>query len=120
MTFPFQIDKNGVRMSGRPGHIRQQIEQVLFTNPGERVFRPLFGGGVRQLVFEPNNSQLSDIVKKRLAASLTDALYGEVDPRSLDVEVTAEDEKLYITISYQLATLGLAESYTFPIATEGS
>ena len=84
------------------------------------MFRPHFGGGVRQLLFEPNTPQLSDIVKQRLAASLTDALYGEVDPLSLDVDVSAVNEKLYITISYQLATLGLAESYTLPITSEGS
>ncbi len=35
-------------------HIREQIEQVLFTDPGERVFRPELGAGMRQLVFEPN------------------------------------------------------------------
>jgi phage baseplate assembly protein W len=120
MTFPFRVDKDGAHVSGRKKHIRQQIEQVLFTNPGERVFRPHFGGGVRQLVFEPNTSRLSDIVKQRLAASLTDALYGEVDPRSLDVTVTAENEKLYISISYRLATLGITESYDVPITSEGS
>ncbi len=36
-------------------HIREQIEQVLFTDPGDRVFRPEFGAGVRRLVFEPNS-----------------------------------------------------------------
>jgi phage baseplate assembly protein W len=107
MTFPFRVDKDGAHVSGR-------------KNPGERVFRPHFGGGVRQLVFEPNTSRLSDIVKQRLAASLTDALHGEVDPRSLDVTVTAENEKLYISISYRLATLGITESYDVPITSEGS
>ena len=38
----------------RVRHIREQIEQVLFTDPGERVFRPEFGAGVRRLVFEPS------------------------------------------------------------------
>lgn len=115
MTFPFQIRKDGADVSRRKDHIRQQIEQVLFTNPGERVFRPHLGGGVRQLVFEPNTAQLSDTVKKRLAASLTDALLGEVDPRTLDVAVTPKDETLEITISYQLATIGLCESVTLDV-----
>lgn len=119
-TFPFHINTDGAGVSRRQDHIRQQIEQVLFTNPGERVFRPHFGGGVRQLVFEPNTAQLSDTVKKRLAASLTDALLGEVDPRTLNVDVAPEDEKLYITISYQLATIGLSESYTIAVTSGGS
>ncbi|MCP3953167.1 MAG: GPW/gp25 family protein [Desulfobacterales bacterium] len=120
MAFPFQINTDGAMVSGRKDHIREQIEQVLFTNPGERVFRPHFGGGVRQLIFEPNTTQLSDMVKKRLVSSLTDALFGEVDPRSLDVDVVADNEKLNITISYQLATIGLSESYTVALASEGS
>lgn len=119
MKFPFQIDADGARVSGRQDHIREQIEQVLFTNPGERVFRPHFGGGLRQLIFEPNSPRLSDLVKKRLISSLTDALYGEVDPSTLDVDVSAEDETLLITISYRLATIGRSESYTIALASEG-
>jgi len=120
MSFPFQISNDGAKVSGRKDHIREQIVQVLFTNPGERVFRPHFGGGVRQLIFEPNTTQLSDPVKKRLVSSLTEALHGEVDPRSLEVDVITDNNKLYINISYQLATIGLSQSYSFALATEGS
>jgi hypothetical protein len=38
-------------------HIRDLIEQVLFTSPGERVNRPDFGSGLRQLVFAPNSDE---------------------------------------------------------------
>jgi hypothetical protein len=34
-------------------HLRDLIEQVLFTAPGERVMRPDFGSGLLGLVFEP-------------------------------------------------------------------
>ncbi|MGD8834316.1 MAG: GPW/gp25 family protein [Desulfobacteraceae bacterium] len=120
MKFPFQIATNGSMVSGRQAHIRELIEQVLFTNPGERVFRPHFGGGLRQIVFETNTPQLSDLVKKRLISSLTEALYGEVDPSLLAVELTREDEKLFITISYQLAKIGRHESHTIAVSPEGS
>jgi len=99
MAFPFQIDQDGAVVSRRKAHIREQILQVLFTNPGERVFRPHFGGGLRQTIFEPNSPQLSDMVKKRLASSLTDALHGEVDPSTLEVEVIADNEYLNLKIS---------------------
>ena len=39
-------------------HIRDLIEQVLFTSPGERVMRPDFGAGLLALVFEPNSVEL--------------------------------------------------------------
>jgi len=120
MAFPFRIDEDGAKVSARQEHIREQILQVLFTNPGERVFRPHFGGGLRQIIFEPNSPRLSDMVKKRLVSSLTDALHGEVDPSTLEVEVIAEDEYLNLKISYQLATIGTAESHTIALKTEAT
>ncbi len=119
MKFPFEIGADGATGSGRQPHIRELIEQVLFTNPGERVFRPHFGGGLRQIIFEPNTRQLSDLVRKRLISSLTEALYGEVDPSSLEVDLTRQDETLYITISYRLATIGRSETHTLAVSAEG-
>jgi phage baseplate assembly protein W len=99
--------------------VREQIEQVLFTNPGERVFRPEFGAGIRTLVFEPNTSPLWEITRKRLIGSLAEALRGEVDPRTLEVGVTGSGEKLLVVISYTLATLGHAERHEIPVGSEG-
>lgn len=115
MTFPFRLTSNGPATSGRSAHVREQIEQVLFTDPGERVFRPDFGGGVRRLVFESNSASLWDIARKRIFSSLVDALQGEVDPRTLSVEIIGDDGKLYVEISYRLASVGLTESHIIPI-----
>jgi len=115
MKFPLEIGVHGAVTSTRQLHVREQIEQVLFTHPGERWFRPEFGIGVRALVFEPNNLALWEVTKKRLLASLQEALAGEVDPRSLDVAVTGEGEKLLITISYMLATLQHTEKLQFAV-----
>ena len=115
MQFPLEIGVRGAVTSARRQHVREQIEQVLFTNPGERWFRPEFGIGVRALVFEPNNLALWEVTKKRLLASLREALTGEVDPRSLEVAVTGEGEKLLITISYMLATLQHTEKLQFAV-----
>jgi uncharacterized protein len=115
MTFPLQIGADGAVTSTRREHVREQIEQVLFTYPGERWFRPGFGVGVRALVFEPNNQALWEITKKRLLASLTDALAGEVEPSSLTVDVTGEEEQLLITIAYRLATINHTERLAFAV-----
>jgi phage baseplate assembly protein W len=117
MKFPLEIGERGAATSSRRLHVREQIEQVLFTHPGERWFRPEFGIGVRALVFEPNNLALWEVTKKRLLASLRDALAGEVDPRSLEVAVTGEGERLLITISYMLATIQHTEKLQFAVPT---
>ena len=115
MKFPLEIGARGAVTSARRQHVREQIEQVLFTHPGERWFRPEFGIGVRALVFEPNTSALWEVTKKRLQASLNDALAGEVDPRSLEVAVEGDGEKLLITISYMLATIQHTEKLQFAV-----
>lgn len=119
LAFPFRIAGNGALVDERVRHVRGQIEQVLFTNPGERVFRPEFGAGIRALVFEPNTSALGELTKKRLLASLTEALQGEVDPRSLDVDVVGEGEKLIVVIAYALATIGHFERHEIPVSGGG-
>lgn len=111
LSFPLRIGAEGADTSAREAHVREQIEQVLFTDPGERVFRPEFGVGVRALVFEPNNSALWTVTRKRLTASLAEALQGEVDPKTLQIDVVGEGEKLRILIAYTLASIGHDERH---------
>lgn len=115
VAFPFRIDTTGARVCNRVSHVRHQIEQVLFTDPQERVFRPEFGVGVKRLVFEPNAKALRDLTKQRIIASLAEALREEVDPKTLNVEVESKEEKLLIVISYTLATISQQEQHEFVI-----
>jgi hypothetical protein len=119
LTFPLRIARPAdapagdlrqwPRLASRAEHIRGQIEQILFTVPGERVFRPEFGAGLRTLLFEPNASPLWQVTQRRLAAALGEALTGEVDPRSLEVEVSGTEAELEIRIAYTLAAIGRRE-----------
>lgn len=122
LKFPFRIGSNGngPQTSSRSEHVREQIEQVLYTSPKERVFRPEFGVGIRELVFEPNNAALLNITRKQLSESLAQALYGEVDPKTLEIDIEQDDGVLMIRISYMLATINTYESYTFAIAGQGN
>ncbi|MHC4475112.1 MAG: GPW/gp25 family protein [Planctomycetota bacterium] len=120
LKFPFQVTADGPRLSNRREHVREQIEQVLFTNPGERVYRAEFGAGVRSLVFEPNSTALVEVTKQRLISSLAAALHGEVDPKSLRVDVQSSGEhgeRLLIEISYALAKIGQNEKQHFEVST---
>lgn len=119
LKFPFRVGHDGPRTSSRAEHVREQIEQVLFTDPGERVFRPEFGAGVRALLFEPNASALGELARKRLITSLAAALRGEVDPRTLEVEIDQAGERLLIRIAYSLAAIGHRESHTLTVGSGG-
>lgn len=111
LAFPLRLGADGPETADRARHVRDLIEQVIFTHPGERVFRPDFGAGVKALVFEPAGAALVEITRKRLLASLTEALQGEVDPRTLAVEVTGAGERLEIVVSYTIATIGRDERH---------
>ena len=60
-AFPYRIDGRGrsAEPENEDAHVRELIEQVLFTVPGERVMRPDFGCGLMQLVFAPNSDELA-------------------------------------------------------------
>jgi len=118
MKFPFRVEEKGATTSARMEHIREQVEQVLFTSPGERVFRPEFGFGARQHVFEPNAAPLWELARGRLFGSLVEALAGEVDPKTLKVDVGAPADKpeiLLVSITYTIAALQKEESLSFQL-----
>ena len=118
MAYPFRLTKTGPATSTRMEHIREQVEQVLFTSPGERVFRPEFGFGARQHVFEPNARPLWELAQTRLFGSLSEALAGEIDPKTLRVEVgpgPGQPEVLLVKITYTIAALQKEESHSFEV-----
>lgn len=126
LSFPFEVDAGGPKTVRRREHVREQIEQVLFTVPGERVFRHEFGAGVKRLVFEPYTDALREITHKRLSAALTDVLRGEVDPKTLQIEVAPapgagavlSEQHLVITVSYRLATINSSETQILVVSAE--
>lgn len=113
---PFQIGDLGTpRTAGRALAARQQIEQLLFTIPGERVNRPTFGCGVQRLVFsgasEENAVATEYVIRVGLERFLADVL--SVDA----VRVRVEDVALVIDILYTLSETGeeLAETFRRPL-----
>jgi phage baseplate assembly protein W len=119
LTFPLSLEGGTPRTSTRAEHIREQILQTLFTGPRERVFRPTFGAGAQQLVFEPNETGLGAVTIQRISGALAEVLAGEVDPKTLNVEVAQDEETLVIRVSYQIAALSQREAYEFVISEAG-
>ena len=103
--FPFTLDERGrTSRTSSDDHIRGMIALVLFTAPGERVNRPEFGCGVKQLVFAP----LSDALAAATEQLIHGALIRWLDPViSLEkVETAANEGTLEIRISYMRRETG--------------
>ncbi len=99
IAFPFQIDGRGrVAKATQDEHIRQMIEQLLFTSPGERVNRPTFGCGLNQLVFEPNSEELASATQFLVQGALQQWLGDLIHVGS--VEIKSVDATLNVTVQY--------------------
>ena len=99
LDFPFNFDGRGrTAATGDDDHIRDMIEELLFTNPGERINRPDFGSGLQQLVFAPNSPELAATLQFTLQAALQRWLGDLIEVRQLTVE--SENERLAITVNY--------------------
>lgn len=99
IAFPFRIDGRGRTADVTDEeYIRQMIEQLLFTSPGERVNRPDFGTGVMQLVFAPNSPELATATEFMIQGALQQWLGEVIKVESVDVE--SRESSLHISIQY--------------------
>src|SRR2546423_6075079 len=99
IKFPFQFDHRGHTASDDDDdHIRDMIEQLLFTNPGERVNRPDFGSGVLDLVFAPNSPELAAALQFSMQAAVQQWLGGLIQVDS--PEAPSEDATRRIELRY--------------------
>ena len=99
IDYPFHIDNRGRTAStSDDDHIRDMIEQLLFTTPGERVNRPDFGSGLLQMVFAPNSAELAAALQFTTQAALQQWLGDVIEVQAL--EVTSEDSQLRVVLQY--------------------
>jgi phage baseplate assembly protein W len=112
IAFPFAVDGRG-RTAGRdyPAHVRDMIELLLFTAPGERVMQPDFGCGLLGLTFEPNSPELAATLQISIQAQLQRWLGDVITAVALDV--TSEDDVLRITVSYVVRATGTQATEIF-------
>jgi phage baseplate assembly protein W len=104
VAFPLRTDGHGRIASTeeddhiRDLHIRDLMEQVLFTIPGERVNRPTFGTGLLQLVFAPNSDEIAATLQFVVESALTQWLGDLIELRGVSVE--SRDAILQVTVAY--------------------
>lgn len=99
IDFPFHLDGRGRSAEiDEADHIRNLIEQVLFTSPGERVNRPDFGTPLMQLVFAPNSEELAATLQLLVRSALQQWLGDLI--RVDDVIAESRDSELSVRVRY--------------------
>ena len=111
-AFPYRPDRRGrTAVHDGDAHLRDLIEQLLFTAPGERVMRPTFGSGVYQLVFAPASTALTATVRQTIQAALQQWLGDLIGIDSVEVEAT--DGAIRVEIRYYALPSGPVQTATF-------
>src|SRR6266568_9526733 len=100
VNFPFQFDGRGRTLNPQQNYLRQLVEQVLFTSPGERVNLPDFGSGLLQLPFAPNSLEMAAATQFTVQAALQKWLSNYIKVQS--VVATANEGTLTVAVSYSL------------------
>jgi uncharacterized protein len=112
LDFPFHFDRLGrTAGTGDDDHIRDMIEELLFTSPGERVNRPDFGSGLLQLIFAPSSPELAATLQFTIQGALQRWLGDLIDLQG--VEVTSKDSTVKVVVSYVVRKTGSAQVNTF-------
>lgn len=112
IDFPFHFDNRGrTAVADDADHIRDMIEEFLFTNPGERVNRPDFGSGLLQVIFAPNSPELAAALQFTIQAGLQRWLGDLIEVQKL--EVTSEEATLRVLVQYVVRRTGEKRAESF-------
>jgi len=112
VDFPFHFDNRGrTAATDDDDHIRDMIEEFLFTNSGARVNRPDFGSGLLQMVFAPNSPEIASALQLTIQAGLQRWLGDVILVQK--VEVTSEEATLSVLIQYIVRRTNQTQTATF-------
>ncbi len=112
IAFPFRVDRRGrTAEAGYDDHVRDMIEQLLFTGPGERVMRPDFGCGLLDLVFAPAGPEVASALQLSVQAALQRWLGDVIEVESLDV--TGEESVVRVELAYTVLRTGTRRTDVF-------
>ncbi len=103
LSFPFRVGADGrtAGVASLEEHVRDELIQLLLTNPGERAFLPELGGGLRRLVFEPADEASRGMTKAAVTQAISNWLGHRITLEDLAVEV--ENATIDVEIKYRLA-----------------
>lgn len=120
VAFPPRVGDDGrVSWSEGPENVRESIKIILLTEPGERLMRPDFGGGLGAFLFEPNTAATRRLIQERITQALT-LWEPRIKLESVTVEADpANEEYAVATIAYQLVANQVRERVTLSVSLAG-
>ena len=109
LAFPFgpnALGGSGAVSYASPGHVRDCLELLVMTMPGERVMRPDFGSPVRQMLFRGAEGAAATALEAALHASILQWLGHLLTIETLSVDFDATEAALVIAVTYRVTLTG--------------
>lgn len=111
-AFPLGIDARGrTALAAGDRHVRDMVEAVLFTSPGERVNLPDFGCGLAQFLFAPVDQAIVGTAEIQVRSGLQRWLGDVIDLGGVDVELV--ESTIRVTVEYLVRANGALTTATF-------
>ncbi len=103
LAFPFRIAPDGwtATVASLADHVRDELIQLVLTSPAERAFLPIFGGGVRRLVFEGISDTSAAMTKAMISQAISNWLGERITLE--DLKVSTEETTIVVDLIYRIA-----------------
>lgn len=111
LKFPIQLLQGKGATSVDLSLLNQSIKIILDTPIGSRLFLPDFGSRLRELIFEPNDEVLHDLLSLFIFEALDK---WERRIKVLKVECLTNEDKVECTVSYRALNSNEIESFIYP------
>jgi phage baseplate assembly protein W len=111
VNFPYQFDGRGRTLDPQADYIRQLVEQVLFTAPGERVNLPDFGSGLLALPFALTGPEMAAATQFAVAGALQKWLSASI--KVVSVAVSTDESVLTVSVTYAPLGQDVTQVQTF-------
>ena len=98
-----------IKMAINEEAVRTSIDNILNTSKGERLFRPTFGSGLRNLLFEPMTESVFNSVAKDIKDAI-EAWDNRVIIESVSVQADPDKGVLDVLLNFRIN--GIAQTFT--------
>jgi phage baseplate assembly protein W len=120
ISFPPRVGPDGrVAWSEGEENVRECMRIILQTEPGERIERPDFGGGLATFLFEPNNPSTHERLRARIVQALA-RWEPRITVEQVRVIADPDDAQAAIaTIEYRLVATQVREQISMTVVLSG-
>lgn len=112
MSFARNLFTDDVSSVTNENSIKQAIKNLILTIPGEKPFQPLVGSRVYELLFEPLDPFTVDAIRDEVINTITQH-ERRVQLVNVDVTPIYENNKINVTVVYQVIGVPIIEEITF-------